>query len=75
MITGKVYSAPKKAYLRCDGKGFNSSLGGLSSEGNALSSFGGNGSNLGTHPFTSSTSLFSIMECRNSDSNVVTSSS
>ena len=50
MITGKVSSAPKKAYLRYDGKGFNSSLGGLSSEGNALSSFGGNGSNLGTHP-------------------------
>ena len=40
MITGKVSSAPKKAYLRCDGKGFNSSLGSLSSEGNALSSFG-----------------------------------
>ena len=43
MITGKVSSSPKKAYLRCDGKGFSSSLGGLSSEGNALSSFGGNG--------------------------------
>ena len=38
MITEKVSSAPKKAYLRCDGKGYNSSLGGLSSEGNALSS-------------------------------------
>ena len=75
MITGKVSSTPKKPYLRCDGKGFNSSLGGLSSEGNALSSIGGNGSNLGAHPFTSSTSLCSIMECRNSDSNVVTSSS
>ena len=72
MITGKVSSTPKKAYLRCDGKGFNSSLCGLSSEGNALSSIGGNGSNLGVHPFTSSTSLCSIMECRNSDSNVVT---
>ena len=75
MITGKVSFALKKAYLRCDGKGFNSSLGGLSSEGNALSSFGGNGSNLGTHPFTPSTSLCSIMECRNYESNVVTSSS
>ena len=31
MITGKVFSSPKKAYLRCDGKGFSSSLGGLSS--------------------------------------------
>ena len=47
MITGNVSSTPKNAYLRCDGKGFNSSLGGLSSEGNALSSIGGNGSNLG----------------------------
>ena len=34
MITEKVSSTPKNAYLRCDGKGFNSSLGGLSSEGN-----------------------------------------
>ena len=75
MITGKVSSTPKNAYLRCDGKGFNSSLGGLSSEGNALSSIGGNGSNLGAHPFTSNTSLWSNMECRNSDSDVVTSSS
>ena len=33
MITGNVSSTPKNAYLRCDGKGFNSSLGGLSSEG------------------------------------------
>ena len=57
MITGKVSSTPKNAYLRCDGKGFNSSLGGLSSEGNALSSIGGNGSNLGAHPLTSNTSL------------------
>ena len=64
MIIGKVSSAPTKAYLRRDGKGFNLSLGGLSSEGNALSSIGGNGSNLGAHPFTSSTSLCSIMECR-----------
>ena len=47
MITEKVSSAPKKAYLRCDGKGFNSRLGGLSSKGNALSSIGGNGLNLG----------------------------
>ena len=31
MITGKISSTPKNAYLRCDGKGFNSSLGGLSS--------------------------------------------
>ena len=43
MITGKVSSTPKKEYLRCDGKGFNSSLGGLSLKGNALSSIGGNG--------------------------------
>ena len=57
MITRKVFSASKKAYLRCDGKGFNSSLGGLSSEGNSLSSIGGNGSNLGAHPLTSNTSL------------------
>ena len=57
MIIGKVSSAPKKAYLRCVDKGFNSSLGGLSSEGNAVSSIGGNGSNLGAHPFTSNTSL------------------
>ena len=74
MITGKVSSTPKNAYLRCDGKGFNSSLGGLSSEGNTLSSIGGNGSNLGAHPFASNTSLCSIMECRNSNSDVVTSS-
>ena len=66
MITGKVSSSPKKAYLRCVGKGFNSSLGGLSSEGNALSSFGGNGSNLGAHPLTSNISLCSIMECKKS---------
>ena len=75
MIPEKVSSTPKNAYLRCDGKGFNSSLGGLSSEGNALSLIGGNGSNLGTHPFTSNTSLCSIIECRNSYSDVVTSSS
>ena len=75
MITGNVSSTPKNAYLRCDGKGFNSSLGGLSYEGNALSSIGGNGSNLGAHPFTYNTSLCSIMECRNSDYDVVTSSS
>ena len=75
MITGKVSSFPKNAYLRCVGKGFSSSLGGLSSEGNALSSFGGNGSNLGVHPLTSNTSLCSIIEYRNSDSSVVTSSS
>ena len=75
MITEKVSSASNKAYLSCDGKGFNSSLGGLTSKGNALSSIGSNGSNLGAHPFTSSTLLCSIMECRNSDSNVVTSSS
>ena len=75
MITGKVYSTPKSAYLRCDGKGFNSSLGGLSSKGNTRSSIGGNGSNLGAHPFGSNTSLCSTMECRNSDSDVVTSSS
>ena len=75
MITENVSSTPKNAYLRCDGKGFNSSLGGLSSEDNALSSIGGNGLNLGAHPFTSNTSLCSIMECRNSDSDVVTSSS
>ena len=74
MIIGKVSSTPKNAYLRCDGKGFNSSLGGLSSEGNTLSSIGGNFSNLGVHPFASNTSLCSIMECRNSDSDVVTSS-
>ena len=49
MITEKVSSTPKNTYLRCDGKGFNSSLGGLSSEGNALSLIGGNGSNLGAH--------------------------
>ena len=73
MITGKVYSTPKNAYLRCDGKGFNSSLGGLSSEGNALSSIGGNESNLGAYPFNSNTSLCSIMEYRNADSEVVTS--
>ena len=74
MITGKVSSTPRNAYLRCDGKGFNSSLGGFSSEGNTLSSIGGNFSNLGAYPFSSITSLCSIMECRNSSSNVVTSS-
>ena len=37
MIIRNVSSTLKNAYLRCDGKGFNSSLGGLSSEGNALS--------------------------------------
>ena len=57
MIIGKVTSTPWNAYLRCDGKGFNSSLGGFSSEGNTLSSIGGNFSNLGAHPFASSTSL------------------
>ena len=38
MITKKVSSTPRNAYLRCNGKGFNSSLGGFSSEGNTLSS-------------------------------------
>ena len=65
MITGNVSSAPRNAYLRCDGKGFNSSLGGFSSEGNTLSSIGGDVSNLGAHPFASNTSLCSIMQCRN----------
>ena len=74
MITGKVSSTPKNAYLRCDGKGFNSSLSGLSSEGNTLYSIGGNFSNLGVYPFASNTSLCSIMECKNSDSDVATSS-
>ena len=36
MITGKVSSTPRNAYLRCDGKGFNSILGGFSFEGNTL---------------------------------------
>ena len=49
MITGKVSSTPRNAYFRCDGKGFNSSLGGFSSEGNTLSSIGDNFSNLGAH--------------------------
>ena len=74
MITGKVSSPPRNAYLRCDEKGFNSSLGCFSSEGNTLSSIGGNFSNLGAHPFASITSLCSIMECRKSNSDVVTSS-
>ena len=72
MITGKVSSTPRNTYLRCDGKGFNSSLGGFSSEVNTLSSIGGNFSNLGAHPFASITSLCSIMECKNSNSDVVT---
>ena len=42
MIARKVSSIPRNSYLRCDGKGFNSSLGGLSSEGNTMSSIGGN---------------------------------
>ena len=74
MITGKVSSTLMNAYLRCDGKGFNSSLGGFSSEGNTLSSIGGNFSNLGAYPFASITSLCSIMECRKSNLDVVTSS-
>ena len=74
MITRKVYSTPRNAYLSCDGKGFNSSLGGFSSEGNTLSSIGGNFSNQGTHPFASITSPCSIIECRNSNSDVFTSS-
>ena len=74
MITGKVSSTPRNAYLRCGGKGFNSRLGGFSSEGNTLSSIGGNFSNLGADPFASITSLCLIMECRNSNSNGVTSS-
>ena len=74
MIIGKASSTPQNANLRCDGKGFNSSLGGLSFEGNTLSSIGGNGSNLGAYPFASNTSLCSIIKCRNSDSDVVTSS-
>ena len=73
MINGKVSSTPRNAYLRCDGKGFNSSLGGFSSEGNTLFSIGGNLSNLGAHPFASITSLCSIMECGNSNSDVLTS--
>ena len=73
MITGKVSFTPRNSYLRCDGKGFNSSLGGFSFEGNTLSSIGDNFSNLGAHPFASSTSLCSIMECRNSNSDMVTS--
>ena len=60
MIIGKVSSTPKNAYLRCDGKGFNSSLGGLSSEGNTLSSIGSNGSNLGAHPFASNISCVQL---------------
>ena len=67
MITEKVSSTPRNAYLRCDGKSFDSSLGSFSSEGNTLSSIGGNFSNLGAHPFASITSLCSIMECRNSN--------
>ena len=51
MITGKVSSTPRNAYLRCDGKGLNSSLGGFSFEGITLSSIGGNFSNLDDHPF------------------------
>ena len=74
MITSKVSSTPRNSYLRCDGKGFNSSLGGFSFEGNTLSSIGGNFTNLGAHPFSSNTSLCSIMECKNSDLDVVTSS-
>ena len=74
MITGKVSSTPRNAYLRYDGKGFNSSLGFVSSKDNTLSSICGNFSNLGSHPFASITSLCSIMECRNSNSDVVTSS-
>ena len=74
MIIGKVSSTPRNAYLSCNGKGFNSSLGGFFSEGNTLSSIGGNFSNLGAHQFASITSLCSIMECRNSNSDVVTSS-
>ena len=73
MIIEKVSSTPRNSYLRCDGKGFNSSLGGFSSEHNTLSSIGGNVSNLSAYPFASSTSLCSIMEYRNSDSDVVTS--
>ena len=41
MITGKVSFTPRNAYLRCHGKGFNSSLGGFSSDGNTLSSIVG----------------------------------
>ena len=74
MITGKVSSTPRNAYLRCDGKGFNSSLGGFSSEENTLSSIGGNFSNLGAHPFAFITSLCSIMECKNFNLDVVISS-
>ena len=74
MIIGKVSSTPRNAYLRCDGKDFNSSLGGFSFDNNTLSSVGGNFSNLGAYPFASITSLCSIMECRNSNSDVVTSS-
>ena len=74
MITGKVSSNPRNAFLRCHGKGFNLSLGGFSSKGNSLSSIGGNFSNLGAYTFASITSLCSIIECRNSNSNVVTSS-
>ena len=73
MITEKVSSTPRNAYLRCDGKGYNSSLGGFSFEGNTLSSIGGNFSNLGAQPFASITSLCSIMQCRNSNLDVVTS--
>ena len=64
MITGKVSSTPRNAYLRCDGKGFNSILGGFSFERNNY---------LGAHLFASNTSMCSIMECRNSDLDVVTS--
>ena len=74
MVIRKVSSTPRNAYLRCDGKGFNSRLGGFSSEGNTLSSISGNFSNLGAHPFASITSLCTIMECKNSNPYVVTSS-
>ena len=65
MIIGKVSSTPRNAYLRCDGKGFNSSLSGFFSEGNTLSSIGGNFSNMGAHPFASITSLAQLWKAEN----------
>ena len=73
MITGKFILPLGMHTLRCDGKGFNSSLCGFSFEG-YLSSISGKFSNMAAHPFASITLLCSIMECRKSNSDVVTSS-
>ena len=55
IITGKVSFSPKKEYLRSDGNGFNSSLGGWTLDGTGLFVRGGSSSGFGFQYFFSYT--------------------